>query len=327
MSSRNPSRLPQQETETFEDLVNFSNSSDNQAEIYIYGGAGNSQVMQLNNSGTGKALEILQTGVLASGSYALKVYSNSDQSTSHLILFHMDNASSNKRVLWLSNDGTGNGILIDQNGNGIALNIDTETTTQDAINIDAINTSGEVFDLNLSPSSSSSAKMMVLVNNSNCTGIAMHLQNNGDGHGLFIEQKKLLASGSNAFRVDGNIAQTNENLVIFKMDNASSTKSCLYVYNDGTGSAQFIDMNGVTGNALEIDQDSNSASDIYAIKIASDNAGAGLGCGIDMSSFAVDEPLIKSVDDAVTSAGTLTKQIAVDVAGTTYYLYAYTTGS
>jgi len=47
----------------------------------------------------------------------------------------------------------------------------------------------------------------------------------------------------------------------------------------------------------------------------------------DFSNEAVDEPIFKAVADAVTSAGTLSHQIAVDIGGTTYYLYAYTTGS
>lgn len=48
---------------------------------------------------------------------------------------------------------------------------------------------------------------------------------------------------------------------------------------------------------------------------------------LDFSEENVDEPIFKAVADAVSSAGTLSHQIAVDIGGTTYYLYAYTTGS
>ena len=48
---------------------------------------------------------------------------------------------------------------------------------------------------------------------------------------------------------------------------------------------------------------------------------------MDFSNEAVDEITMKFVEDAVTSAGTLSHQIAIDIGGTTYYLYAYTTGS
>lgn len=48
---------------------------------------------------------------------------------------------------------------------------------------------------------------------------------------------------------------------------------------------------------------------------------------LDFSNEAVGEPILKAVDDAITSAGTVKKQIAVEIDGTTYYLHAYTTGS
>lgn len=48
---------------------------------------------------------------------------------------------------------------------------------------------------------------------------------------------------------------------------------------------------------------------------------------LDFSEESADEPVFKFPADAVTSAGTLSHQIAVDVGGTTFYLYAYTTGT
>ena len=88
----------------------------------------------------------------------------------------------------------------------------------------------------------------------------------------------------------------------------------------------FVDQN-TANTAIQIDQDVNSASDIYALTIASDNAGAGNPGGIDVSSFSADEPLIKAPSDAISSAGTLSHQLAIDIGGTIYYLYAYTTGT
>jgi hypothetical protein len=49
--------------------------------------------------------------------------------------------------------------------------------------------------------------------------------------------------------------------------------------------------------------------------------------GLDLSSFSVDEPLLKAPADAITTAGTVSQQIAIDIEGTTYYLVAYTHGS
>jgi len=48
---------------------------------------------------------------------------------------------------------------------------------------------------------------------------------------------------------------------------------------------------------------------------------------LDFSSESADEPVFKFPADAVTSAGTLSHQIPVQVGSTTFYLYAYTTGS
>ena len=48
---------------------------------------------------------------------------------------------------------------------------------------------------------------------------------------------------------------------------------------------------------------------------------------MDFSNESADEIILKAPEDAVSSAGTLTHQIAIDVGGTTFYLYAYTTGT
>jgi len=82
-----------------------------------------------------------------------------------------------------------------------------------------------------------------------------------------------------------------------------------------------------TGVGLTVDKDSNDAGDIYAMVINSDNAGGGNPGGIDLSSMALDEPVIKAVADAITTAGTASHQIAIDIGGTTFYLVAYTHGS
>lgn len=85
----------------------------------------------------------------------------------------------------------------------------------------------------------------------------------------------------------------------------------------------------VTGAALEIVHQGIYASNLlWTVKITGDNTGgSGTVGGIDMSSFAVDEPLLKVVSDVVDTPGTLSGQYAVDMAGTTYYTYLYTTGT
>lgn len=78
---------------------------------------------------------------------------------------------------------------------------------------------------------------------------------------------------------------------------------------------------------LEMNINNSSSSDTFAISVISNNAGSGVPGGIDMSTFSVDEPVVKAVADAVSSAGTLTHQIAIDIGGTIFYLNAFTHGS
>ena len=123
------------------------------------------------------------------------------------------------------------------------------------------------------------------------------------------------------------IADTDNKTFSITQNDTTNNPTALQLTNTGTGDCLNINMDGATGYSIEIDQDSNDAGDIYAIKVVCDNAGAGAGCGIDLSSFSVDEPEFKAVSDTITNAGTLSEQIAIDIGGTTYYLYAYTTGS
>lgn len=122
-------------------------------------------------------------------------------------------------------------------------------------------------------------------------------------------------------------ASTRDIARMFNVSPAAIGTTCLTLRQEAAQRALFIDMNGVTGNGIVIVQDSNDAGDVYAMSIESDNAGAGGPGGIDFSTFTADEPLFKFVNDAVTSLGTLTKQAAVDVGGTTYYIPLYTTGT
>jgi len=55
--------------------------------------------------------------------------------------------------------------------------------------------------------------------------------------------------------------------------------------------------------------------------------GTGVSIGIDCSNLPVDRPVLGVVADPISSLGTLSGQIAIDVEGTTYYIPYYTHGS
>lgn len=202
-----------------------------------------------------------------------------------------DHASATGAIgLSIQQDAANEALLIDQNGNGESIIIDTEATSAKAIDV-ACNTLTTGVALDLSDADSLT------------TGILVDAQAN--------------SSATTAFTLV-NVQNTHTS--------ATGAKPVL-ITQKSTGSALIVDMDGITGYALEIDQDSNSANTVYAMKIDSDNAGAGVGGGIDFSNLGVDEPIAKVVADAITTAGTVSHQIAVDIGSTTYYIVAYTHGS
>lgn len=107
---------------------------------------------------------------------------------------------------------------------------------------------------------------------------------------------------------------------------AGGTSLAVGIINNSDEAAITIDNNSIA-QAITIDMDCNDASDRYAIKIMADNAGAGKPGGIDLSTFSSDEPLLKVPADAISSAGSISHQIPVNIGGTVFYLVAYTHGS
>ena len=148
--------------------------------------------------------------------------------------------------------------------------------------------------------------------------------------GAFFGRYPLLANQtvSNGYALDcrRNIDEAGSDFVAkFKEDHANNTSGAVKIQNDGIGNGLFIDQNA-NGLSLYIDKDCTvNDTRTWAAKIDSDNAGTGtaLGCGIDMSSFATSEPLLKVPTDATaiaTSTTDSTGRIAIDIGGTTYYV-------
>lgn len=173
----------------------------------------------------------------------VSIVSNANQASGSVVDILVNNASS-----------VANGLLVDMNGNGIALNIDSEATSADVINIDAVNTSGVVVDINLTPGVASSAIAVQIDNDANVTGKAVGVTNNGTGDGIDIQQVGVLAESKHGLSIYSNTAQVNagSSLARFTMDNASSNKSATEVVNNGTGNGMYIDQNGLA-EAIALD--------------------------------------------------------------------------
>ncbi|MFA7682090.1 MAG: hypothetical protein WCX61_03610, partial [Candidatus Peribacteraceae bacterium] len=141
-----------------------------------------------------------------SGAGGLYVYRNVNSATDDaLVLFLEDNIGADEEVLKIQNDGVGNGIYVDQNGNGITFNIDSESTSQDVINLSAsaLNT-GIAFDMSdlnalttgkalniVSNSTSTSTRTLAQMTNSNSLAVGatvLSLQQNAAQRVLFLDQ-------------------------------------------------------------------------------------------------------------------------------------------
>jgi len=218
------------------------------------------QALFINQDGNGTALHIDSEATTANvlfidaqntdGSVVRIVNNGAQVNGGRVVTIIQENATSSDDVLQIRNDGTGQGLLINQDGAGTALNIDTEALAADAINIDAINTSGTIVDINLVPGVASSASIMSLANDSNTTGDCIGIVNNGTGAGININQVGVQATGKRALVVQSNAAQVNTELVLMIQDNASSDKPILVLNNDGTGTALFISQDGLAEAAL-----------------------------------------------------------------------------
>jgi|ETNvirnome_2_300_1030623.scaffolds.fasta_scaffold00499_5 hypothetical protein len=242
---------------------------------------------------TGICINVTNANSLTTGR-AFNIYANgSNTSTRTLLQIYNDHATSiNATPLGIRQDSNRRALFIDMNGNRPAIKIDCAGTTDYGCAID------------IEGPATTSGNVMRIINADNLTT------------GRLLQMSSNSSDSSNRF------------LVGVHNQNASSTGTkCFRVQQESTGAGILIDFNGATGNSIEIDQDSNDGGNVYAIKINHNNAGGGLPGALDMSPFARDEPLFKVVNDAITNPGTLTKQIAIEVGGTVYYLYAYTTGT
>lgn len=124
-----------------------------------------------------------------------------------LVKIYQDNAEDNQPALTLVNDGTGNGIFLDQNGAGVALNIDSEATTVDHVAIAAGTARTAGYLINISDAHSSS------------TADSIGAVSNNSGSWLTLD-KNVMATEKPAISMDIDIAGTGagKNLYGIKLD-------------------------------------------------------------------------------------------------------------
>ena len=225
---------------------------------------GNGRVIYIDNAGQQEAIVINNSGVIASGQQGIHFYTDAAQTAGNaLIEWTMDNASSTIAVQKIQNDGTGNGVFIDQNGNGVALNIDSEATSAASYGIKvytgqgaypalignndndhyqirslAGGTASHHFYRNYASVDTSAPVVFIEQDNSGDDQDALQIQQDGTGEGIRVNQY------GEAIAADFN-----------KLSTGGST--AVDIRNDGTGNGLTIDQNG-NGIALHIDSEATT---------------------------------------------------------------------
>jgi len=254
-------------------------------KLHIAGAASNTRSMYVAATNTSEqVVDIRNTGVHTAG---------------HVFYVYQGNASSTAPALTAENSGTGNGIFIDQNGNGIALNIDSEATTSGTVNINAdASTSGTPLYVQAnsltnglgawiysnSASFVGTGLLRAHIDNASATGTAFNVINDGTGSGVYIDQNgngrsiyvdtectdqsvlqidaDTLTAGNGVYAYSNSASFSSSGGLLYAfVDHASATGRAATIRNDGTGYGVFIDQNG-NGVALNIDSAATSGGTV-----------------------------------------------------------------
>lgn len=116
---------------------------------------------------TGNVIDIPDADALTTGKILNLVSNSADTGTRDLVTLTNENAAATGTTcLRIRQDAAQDGLFIDQNGNGIALLIDSEATTVNVVNIDsAQNTTADIINIG-NANSLTTAKMVELNSNS-----------------------------------------------------------------------------------------------------------------------------------------------------------------
>ncbi len=106
---------------------------------------------------TGTLGTVMATGALVDISSTASVTGGVVTDAASMLNVAQNYSGATGKIVKITNEGVGEAIYLDQNGNGRSLFIDSAATSADMIDATALLTSGTMFDLNLQPVSSSTA--------------------------------------------------------------------------------------------------------------------------------------------------------------------------
>lgn len=214
------------------------------------GAAGADMHFLVGNNGATEAVTILNSGATGINQVApsakLDIVATDAENAVALEVNQLDAGATNAANI--VNTGTGNGLFIDQNGNGVSLRIDGESTTVDCINIDAsVLTTGSIAAF-YSNSSDVSTRNLVSIHNDNSAAAGTKLLN--------VRQDATA----------GTVIYTSN----------AGTGDCLFMDQDGNGVALHIDNDG-TANSITVE--GTTATDFTIAKSGATNIASTLSVG------------------------------------------------
>jgi|3_EtaG_2_1085321.scaffolds.fasta_scaffold07601_4 hypothetical protein len=342
---------------------------DTQVLEVFQGGSGGG--IRVSNNGAGNGIFIDQNGeggsfyidTEATSSTALEIYGQNTsgtmvhfenegiQASGQLIAVIQEHATSAAGAVVVRNDGTGIGLLLDQNGEALALSIDAENTTSDAVLIDATTTTGDT--LQISSSSLTTGRLATFYSNSSTidnvfvnmhldhassTAVLLNLINDGTGTGIVLDQNgnarslHIDSEATSLPAVEIDIVDGDAHLrLVGDSGNATPTEGDLWresdglKYYDGSAEQNLLDnlplAGGTMTGAITLGENAaialdpaGSADGKYSGTTVTGTAGVNLVFG-DLVYLAVADSKWEKTDaDAVGTAGTVMLGIVV-VAG------------
>ena len=245
-----------------------------------------------------------------------------------------NDTTNNPGTVQITNAGTGQALRIDQDGNATAAFISNAGTgigfyiNQEGVlaaNKEALRIYSNAVQVN-------SPLVLFKQENASSTADVMDIDNDGTGHGLYIQQDGVLASGKHGLYVYSNTAQTTTDYLVkfySQEGSGSNTAGVLYVHNNakgyslnilseagagravsitntGTGEGIYIDNNS-TNHGIHINQDGVLAASDYALYVHSNSA-------------QVNSPLVFLHQDNASSTDRL---LELSNDGTGHALYVY----
>lgn len=254
------------------------------------------EIEQDANTGTGALVGALVVDNTDNSGYGLNVYSNRATATD-LSTIRADNPSFSGNVFVLQNDGTGHALYIDQNGNQEAIEIQSEATSEELLEVRGNAANSADVARFFQDHASSTGRIMRLQQDG--TGVSVFLDINADAEGINIDSEattdaKYMYSAFSAGAMTTNFQQdaggsstqivrfgrynnsayadwhyrnldstkTAAPVLFIEQDHASDDQPALRIQDDGTGRSFDIDTNTDGNPSIYVDGEQTSTAGV-----------------------------------------------------------------